>query len=58
MRLQSVRGWFYALPLLPILTPRVEAVVTGQRHAWHVHVRIELPLLGTLAGYEGEVTPL
>jgi uncharacterized protein DUF4166 len=58
MRLRSVRGWLYALPLPPVLTPRVEAVVTGQPDAWHVHVRIDLPLLGLLAGYEGEVTPI
>ncbi len=57
MRLRSVRGWFYALPLPPVLTPRVEAVVTAQGDAWHLRVRIELPLLGLLAGYEGEVTP-
>lgn len=57
MRLQSLRGWWYSLPLLPVLTPRVEAVVAGQGDAWRVHVRIELPLLGLLAGYEGEVTP-
>jgi uncharacterized protein DUF4166 len=58
MRLRSVRGWFYALPLPPVLTPRVEAIVTAQGDAWHLRVRIEIPLLGLLAGYEGEVTPL
>jgi hypothetical protein len=57
MRLRSVRGWFYGLPLPPVLTPRVEAVVTAHGDAWHLNVRIELPLLGLLAGYEGEVTP-
>ncbi len=57
MRLRSVRGWLYALPIPSALAPRIEAVVAAPGNAWHVRVRIVLPLLGLLAGYEGEITP-
>jgi hypothetical protein len=57
MRLRSVRGWFCAVPLPAALAPRIEAVVTAREDAWHVRVRIVLPVLGLLAGYEGEITP-
>jgi Domain of unknown function (DUF4166) len=57
MRLRSVRSWFRALPLPSALAPRIEAVVAAREDAWHVRVRIVLPLLGLLAGYEGEITP-
>ncbi len=58
IQLRSARAWLAGLPLPAALAPRVEAVVTGQGDTWHVRVRIELPVLGLLAGYGGEVTPL
>jgi hypothetical protein len=57
MRFTSVRSWACGLPLPSLLAPRVTAIVTGQDDGWWVEVRVELPVLGLLMRYEGEVTP-
>jgi hypothetical protein len=57
MRFTSVRGWLCGLPLPSAMAPRVTAVVTGREDGWWVDVRVDLPVLGLLLRYEGEVTP-
>ena len=57
MRFESVGGWFCGLPLASPLTPRVTAIVIGHEESWRVDVRVELPVVGLLIRYEGEVTP-
>jgi hypothetical protein len=57
MRFTCVRGWFCGLPLPTPMAPRVTAAVVGREDGWWVNVRVELPVMGLLLRYEGEVTP-
>lgn len=57
MQFETVRCWFLSLPLPLFLAPRVFAQVTGKGASWWIDVRIEVPVLGILTHYEGEVTP-
>lgn len=58
MQFTSLRCRLLFLPLPGALAPRITAVVVGRAACWSVDVRIEAPLLGLLARYHGEVTPL
>lgn len=49
--------WLLGTPLPYTLSPRVNAVAQESLAGWWVQVRIEAPLFGMLAQYEGEVIP-
>src|SRR5262249_42896075 len=57
LRFEQVGGWLAGLRLPRLLLPRVQAEATGQAVGWHVRVRVEVPLFGFLAQYEGEMVP-
>jgi hypothetical protein len=57
MRFRARRVWLFGLPLPGWCSPSVDAVVVPNERGWAVTVRLTLPLLGPLLGYEGEVVP-
>jgi len=59
LRFEQVRGWLYGLPLPHALMPRVmaTATATAREASWAVDVGVELPLIGLLARYSGEMVP-
>jgi hypothetical protein len=57
LRFELVRCWLFAFPVPPALRVRVEAVMTARPQSWWVDVRVDVPLLGRLVRYEGEVVP-
>jgi hypothetical protein len=57
LRFEQVGVWLACLRLPGALLPRVTALATGRAAGWHVCVRVEAPLLGFLAQYEGEMVP-
>lgn len=58
MRFTSLECRLLFLPLPGPIAPRITAIVVGQETCWIIDMRIEAPLLGLLARYEGEVAPL
>jgi len=57
MGFEMERCWLMALPLPLFLAPRVSARVTGRETSWWAMVQVELPMIGMLARYEGEMVP-
>jgi hypothetical protein len=57
LRFEQVATWLAGLRLPCALLPRVRAEVTSRAAGWHVCVRVDVPLLGFLAQYEGEMVP-
>jgi hypothetical protein len=57
LRFEPAGVWLAGLRLPRALLPRVAAAVTGRAAGWHVCVRVDVPLLGFLAQYEGEMVP-
>lgn len=57
MDFQFVRCRLFGLPLPNRLSPHINAVVRACESGWWVQVRIEVPLLGLLTQYEGEIKP-
>jgi hypothetical protein len=58
LRIESERFWAMGIRLPVGLAPSVQARASGHETGWRVHVRIDVPLLGMLCEYEGEVVPL
>jgi hypothetical protein len=58
LRFDLQRAWFYFLPLPPAMAPKIQAVATGRQDGWSIRVRAELPVVGLLVQYEGEMVPL
>jgi hypothetical protein len=57
LRFQFAGAWLWGVPLPRLISPRVEALAAGTETGWIIQVRVEMPLLGMLAEYQGEVTP-
>ena|SRR5579871_2373384 len=57
MHTVSTRCWLLGIPLPSALAPRVNACASAEEAGWWVCVRVEVPVLGQMAHYEGEVTP-
>jgi hypothetical protein len=55
MEFHFARCWLFGLPLPYALSPRVNAIVRGTEAGWRVQVRVEVPVLGQLSQYEGEI---
>lgn len=55
-----VRAWLGPMPIPRMAAVRVDADAIAEPNAesWRVDVRVTAPVLGLLARYEGEVTPL
>ena len=49
------RCWLGAIPLPLSLAPRVATSTTATRDGWLLHVRVELPGVGELIQYDGEI---
>ncbi len=58
MQFRFARCWLLGLLLPNALAPRVHAEARGGDACWRVKVQIEVPLLGLLTRYEGELVPL
>jgi hypothetical protein len=52
-----VRCWAMGIPLPYVLAPRVNATARAYEKGWWIRVWIEMPLLGLITEYEGEVVP-
>lgn len=57
LRYEFRRAWFAGIPIPRRLSPDVESYVDAGEAGWHVVVRVRVPLLGELVGYEGWVEP-
>lgn len=57
MRFEFARCWFLGAPLPLALSPQVHAEARDQETGWWISVRVEVPVLGVLVQYEGEVRP-
>jgi hypothetical protein len=49
--------WFLGVRLPSALAPRVHAEARGREACWWLSVCVEVPALGVLVRYEGEMTP-
>lgn len=57
MGFECVRCRLFGIPLPRALSPRIVSTTTAEGEGWRLYVRIDAPLLGMLAQYEGDVTP-
>jgi hypothetical protein len=57
LRFEQVRGWLYGLPLPRALTPRIMAMATAREASWAIDVGVQLPFVGLLVRYRGEMRP-
>ncbi|HLJ57548.1 MAG TPA: DUF4166 domain-containing protein [Chthonomonadaceae bacterium] len=57
MRFRMERCWLGALPVPMFAAPRVTACVTGLQSTWQVWVQVDVPPLGMIVRYEGELAP-
>ena len=57
MRFISRKCWLLGVPLPPVLAPRVTAQVRGAAQSWWLKVCLDVPGVGRLLSYEGELRP-
>ena len=57
MRFVSRKCWFLGVPMPPALAPRVTAQVRGAAQSWWLTVCLDVPGVGRLLSYEGELKP-
>jgi Domain of unknown function (DUF4166) len=57
LRFELARAWLFGLPLPRALMPHTTAEARAREGGWWIDVRVEAPVIGLLAGYNGEVTP-
>lgn len=56
MLFRMERCWLGAVPIPMFAAPRVSAWVIGEDCAWQIMVQVDVPVLGMIVRYEGELT--